>query len=290
MVNSRREADLIVYLKPPWSDADARDSLRNFSPRELMRTYVYSQAPEPFPWAPGMYLNMPEGRAGSAFKGGFYVAHHHHEEGGLGDDLEAARDTKTDLLWSFLGTISNHPVRRPIMEIEDDRALVQDTQAWSDRVRWAWKDDFQKEGRAAFSDFATTLGRSSFVVSPRGRGASSIRLFEALQVGRCPVIISDDWLAPSGVSWSSCSIKIAESRVKDLPAVLREREGEAAALGASARQVWEQHFAPERRLATLVAACVEISEAAPHRSTVLAKASLHPETVRRGIRAARSRL
>ena len=46
--------------------------------------------------------------------------------------------------------------------------------------------------------FRSVMGRSRFVLCPRGKGTSSIRLYEALAYGCVPVIISDDWVAPAG--------------------------------------------------------------------------------------------
>jgi hypothetical protein len=174
--------------------------------------------------------------------GGFYCAHHHREEGGIGDYLEAAKEIEPDVLWSFMGTASNHPVRKALFDLDRSRALVVDTQRWSDTVRWAWKTDLRGEGRSMFQEYVSVLGRSHFVVCPRGKGASSIRLFEALQAGRCPVIISDDWLAPPFVDWSSCSLRIPEAEVGELPRILRSHEAEAETLGREARAVWRTTF------------------------------------------------
>jgi hypothetical protein len=284
MVASRDEADIIIYLKSPLPDPKARDSLRDFTKREIFRTYVYSELDEPFPWAPGMYASLPSRQASNAFTGGFYVPQHHRDQGGLSDHLEAARSIEPDLLWSFMGTMSNHSVRQSIGGLDDSRGLIRDTQAWSDEIRWGWKSRFREEGRAAFKRYASTLGRSAFVVCPRGRGPSSIRIFESLQVGRAPVIISDEWLPPLFADWDSCSVRIPENQIANLPAILREREEEAETLGLHARMTWEQYFSPERQLETLVAACLSIAETSPNRLAVLIRASTSLGPAHRGLR------
>jgi hypothetical protein len=284
MVGSRAEADLIIYPKTDKEQADARDRLRDFSPAELLRTCVFSQLDEPFPWAPGMYASVPAGYAKGGFTGGFYVAHHHHEEGGLADDMEAARKLEPDLLWSFVGTISNHPVRERLLGIEDERSLVRDTRAWSEKVRWRWKTEHREEAREAFSGYAEVLGRSAFVVCPRGRGAGSIRLFEALRVGRAPVVVSDDWLPPPFVDWAACSIRVAERDAARLPELLREREGEAKDLGERARATWERCFSPQRQLSTLVEGCLLAADSAPNRLLLVGRACTRGEALRRGLR------
>ncbi len=45
-------------------------------------------------------------------------------------------------------------------------------------------------------------GAGSFS-APRGIGASSVRIFEAMRAGRAPVIISDDWIVPPVGDWGS---------------------------------------------------------------------------------------
>lgn len=291
MVDARSEAELIILPKTDKEQPDAGDGLRDFGRRELLRTCVFSQLDEPFPWAPGVYASIPAGHAArGGFTGGFYVAQHHHEEGGLADDLEAARGLDRDLLWSFAGTASNHPVRAALIALEDERAVVRDTQSWSERVRWNWKTEHREEARAAFSGYAELLGRSKFVLCPRGRGAGSIRLFEAMRVGRAPVVVSDDWLAPPFVDWESCSVRVAERDVARLPDLLREREAEADELGRRARAAWERWYAPERQLSTLVAGCLRAAESAPSRPLLLARACARRESLRRGLRRAKEKL
>jgi Exostosin family len=261
ITESRKQADVIIYLDPPWPDPKAPDRLASFRGRDFGRMCVYSQADVPLAWAPGMYCSLEASRALSGQTGGFYVSHHHRRlDSGFFAGLEAVRDIEKDLLWSFMGTLSNHPVRQRLSQVSDSDSLVRDTQHFSDVVRWGWDSTHSEEGRAAFSDYANLLGRSSFVLCPRGVGASTIRIFEAIQVGRCPVIVSDDWLAPPFVDWDRCSIRVPEARIAELPTILRSREPESQALGREARLVWERFFSPESQLATLVRGCLAIDE------------------------------
>jgi len=262
LVQSPDDASLIIYPEPPWKDSEAPDRLRDFTLRQLSRTFVYSQDDTPVPWAPGMYASLRNRTSGvaAAFSGGFYVVHHLRESGGLREHLESAASVEPDLLWSFVGTMENAPVRGRIAELQDARAIIADTQRFSSTLRWGWASDHRDEAQEAFREYAITLARSKFVVCPRGRGPSSMRIFEALEVGRCPVIVADDWLPPPFADWDSCAIRVPERNVNQLPQILRSRESEAAALGANARAVWEQFFSPRAQLATLVMGCLEISE------------------------------
>lgn len=262
VVDTRRDAELIIYLDPPWPEDGDAVRLTDFKARELVRTFVFSQSDFPFPWLPGMYASFRRRRDPTqrAFVGGFYVPHHLREPGGLAEHLAAARSLTPDVLWSFAGAGTNAPVRQRLLALDDDQAIIRDTQRFSDIIRWGWQTTHRSEAQEHFSDYATTIGRSKFVLCPRGRGPGSIRIFEALEAGRCPVIVADDWLQPPFVDWSSCSIHIAERDVAKLPRLLRDREAEAETLGAEARRVWERYFSPETQLWTLAHACIDVSD------------------------------
>jgi hypothetical protein len=77
------------------------------------------------------------------------------------------------------------------------------------------------------------------MLSPRGIGPSTYRLFEAMEMGRCPVILSDDWTPPPFIPWEKFSIRLKESQVGDLPRILADAPYEA--LGRAAREAWEQY-------------------------------------------------
>ncbi len=117
-----------------------------------------------------------------------------------------------------------------------------------------------------------------------------MRLFEAMQAGRCPVILSDDWLAPPFIDWSSCSIQVPEARVRELPGILRARSDDADRLGRAAREVWEEYFSPERQLPTLIRAAAETPVVTRDRLVDLAAALLHEETARSAYRWTRKRV
>jgi Exostosin family len=236
-----------------------------------------------------MYASLRASKTRKGLFGGFYVASNHRGNDMLSDALDTARNTKPDLLWSFVGTFSNDPVRTVLGLVEDPEAVIRDTQRFSDEIRW--NHDFSDPVRLqAHRSYAEMLGRSLFVACPRGRGASSIRLFEAMQAGRCPVVISDEWMPPPFVDWSTCSIRIAEKDVGRLPQILRSHRGQAAGLGEAARCAWDEHFSPARQLATLTrtAFLTEASLSSDERFALGASAILGQESARIAYRRVRA--
>lgn len=88
------------------------------------------------------------------------------------------------------------------------------------------------------------IARSKFILCPRGYGVSSIRAFEAMSLGRVPVVISDHWQPPPGIPWDEICIRIREDDIAIIPALLNHVQGNAASMGRRARQVYDEYFAP----------------------------------------------
>ena len=85
---------------------------------------------------------------------------------------------------------------------------------------------------------------SYFVLCPRGVGPCTYRLFETLQLGRVPVIISDAWLKVPGIDWDRFSITIPENKINCIPSLLNNLKGDAVEMGKVARHTWETSFSP----------------------------------------------
>lgn len=150
----------------------------------------------------------------------------------------AGADAPRKLLFSFRGAAS-HEVRRRILA-EPFRAREPVSIRHVDR----WFDHDAEEQDA----YVREILESHFVLCPRGIAAGSHRLFEVMSLGRCPVILSDDWVPPAGIDWSRCSIRVSEADVPRLPEILEARVDEARGLGEAARRVWLEHFQPHRRV------------------------------------------
>lgn len=142
-------------------------------------------------------------------------------------------------LFSFRGVDFSHPVRKRLVREYGGRRGHSSVVI----VNRKFHSHTERERRAYVSE----LLNSHFVLAPRGFSPSTYRLFEAMQFGRCPVIISDEWQPIPGIDWNTCSLRIAEKDVSRLEGILREREGDAAQLGQTAQDVWRDHFADGAR-------------------------------------------
>ena len=141
-------------------------------------------------------------------------------------------DLKPDLKFSFLGRLQTHPVRQKIAVLNSPGSPCLDV----------------SQAHAVIPDFDYTrtyeqlIVRSQFVLCPRGYGSSSIRIFEAMAVGRVPVIISDNWVPPPVGDWSAFSIRVDESRVDTIPSLVTQAEERSNEMGAEARRVFLKYF------------------------------------------------
>jgi len=106
-------------------------------------------------------------------------------------------------------------------------------------------------GMGDMKRFADTIWRSKFVLCPRGVGMSSHRLFETMQSGRVPVIISDHWVPCCYIDWDKISLRVRERDIGRLPEICHANEDRWVQMGREARRTWVEWFS-EAGLAKLI--------------------------------------
>lgn len=133
-------------------------------------------------------------------------------------DPHPIRPATKILLASFVGNYATHPIR-----------------ARMDRVLKSPQTICQNATKNMQS-FLKLMASSWFALCPRGFGPASFRIFEALQLGAIPVIISDHYKRPYAgeVNWKEFSVAIKEdslakieSRLKAIDIPTRKRMIEA---------------------------------------------------------------
>jgi hypothetical protein len=152
-------------------------------------------------------------------------------------------------LFSFRGASMTNPIRRKLFKhfaSSPGAKLV------------CVNKSFGKHGSQEMINYVEEILESRFVLCPAGFSPQTIRLFETMQLGRCPVIISDQWVPITGIDWRNFAIIVSEREVKSLPKILKAREAEAADLGRRARLAWERNFAPEQRFLLTFTQVIEV--------------------------------
>lgn len=161
-------------------------------------------------------------------------------------------------LFSFVGASETHPIREKLRNLYNNKGC------YFDVPRSVTQNAFEAGCKSSIDkliDNMESICQSSlFILCPRGLGTSSMRLFEVMRMGRCPVIISDEWIEPYGPDWASCSIRISENQLDTIPYILNNKKSFARELGQKARMEWEAWFAPDRHFRTTVEACLYLYE------------------------------
>lgn len=217
------------------------------------RSFIFSESDWPYPFLPGLYCSLakqvPWARSWSFL---------------LGDDSSDEVPRAPRYLYSFVGRVSTHANRRKIIALDRaDGPCVDVGRATSRFGEWHYHDSYRR-----------LLSDSAFVLCPRGIGAASIRIFEAMRVGRVPVIVADAWQPPPGPDWARFSVRVAERDIGSIPTLLQSIASQADAMGRAAREMFQQYFGPAKFLDQVIDQCLSLES--------LAGPAGWPETLSRG--------
>ncbi|MES2891405.1 MAG: exostosin family protein [Bacteroidota bacterium] len=92
------------------------------------------------------------------------------------------------------------------------------------------------------SNYISLMLDAKFSLCPAGWAPSSFRIYESMALGRCPVIIADDFTPPKGPNWNDFALFFPQKKLKDLHHFLKEHESSADEMGSKAKEAWENHF------------------------------------------------
>ena len=240
LVSDPASADLILFATnhgyPPIGMGLLADPIFR---RHASRCVLFNSSDYPSPIFGGLCASWPSDYNSQAIAAGWCYLHQSSAEPHI--ELQPLQ-SRPRYLWSFLGSLNTHPIRERIFGLGDPESFVADTSQISLPNLSGLSSPAQR--REFIQSYVANIRDSAFVVCPRGKGASSMRIFEAMRAGRAPVILSDAWTPPPFISWDHCSLRIPENETSGLPEFLRERRDSAQELGQRARQEWERVFGP----------------------------------------------
>ncbi|WP_407429033.1 exostosin family protein [Arcticibacter sp.] len=231
LVDSPESADIILFVENSRYHFDS--SFRALKNNYLVKKYpnkVFMYNPHDRPWfvLKGLYACIPQ----RLYNSNLIAATPYIET--TNSFIRCDDDREPKYLFSFMGSLSSG-IRKKIMKLTHPRGYLDDSKG----------ESFGSHPISSKMQYANLLSDSKFVLCPRGFGPSSIRLFETMQAGRVPVIISDEWVSPPGLPWSDFSVFIPESSVDEIPRILEEEEVSWEAKAKLARRIWEENFAPD---------------------------------------------
>lgn len=252
VADSPDDADIVLHIETPqYKDW-------NYGPRLLQnadllrladKTFVFEFADGPAGFLSGVYPSLKKTDADpKRFRSGGYLIF-------ASDIIGRAQENyrrEPQLLFSFRG-FASHPVREEIFKTDFGRSdvYVEQTTKW-----------FTHNEQDRLNYIEQTLN-SRFVLCPCGQGTSSVRLFETLAAGRVPVIVSDEWVEPSGPEWNRFSVRVPQNRVREIPSILARYEEKWPEMAEAARQTWHDWYAPDVTWRRLLEAVQAIQAARP---------------------------
>jgi hypothetical protein len=253
-------ADIVLFVESHDDDAASGAFLENVLADEVYRRHadrclVHSGQDHPAPILPGIYPSLEHRWAWRGWaRSGCYLT---VSNTFVTSSPPAFRSPKS-ILGSFVGVCGSLELRRCLVSTLGDQPSFAVEDSGPRFIGALQRNDHA--GVAALKARFVELARSSrFLLCPRGEGASSIRLFEAMELGVAPVIISDDWTEPAGPRWGEFSLRVPERDLEAIPRLLREHASGAEAMGRAARLAWEEYYGPSSLFDTLVEDCLSIA-------------------------------
>jgi hypothetical protein len=244
LVSDPEEADLI-FLADEGRCAEADPFNTALYRRYWDKCFVFGQSDFPLPLVPGLYASLRKSEYDHGWcRTGFYVWDCPSQSSQIVftryDEIPFPENPK--YLCSFAGSCGNARIRAKLKELRHPRCVVLDVNR--DTVKAATLGD-QEWIKRLQNQYVTLVRDSKFSLCPRGAGTNTFRLYESMAMGRAPVILSDDWVAPREVPWEEFSIRISERDYKSIFRILEQQEHRAEELGRRARRYWEHYFHPD---------------------------------------------
>lgn len=247
LVSDAKLADIIVFVETvDWRDPHFRRVQRHPVVREYRdKTVLYNEADTSRARLPALAVNALD----VPWQIGIGSLPIHEDQA----PVERADAEPTELM-SFVGSRSSK-VRHGILDrYASAHPAVIDTDTFN-----SWTST-RKERTRQRRTFERALVAGLFTLCPHGLGTTSLRLYEAMQAGRCPVILADRWVEDFGVDWSF-ALRVAERDHDRLEEILGAvPRGEALERGAEGRRQWEAVYSPERYLHTVAQAARTLLE------------------------------
>ena len=256
LVQQPDDADLIIA---PIQFGGYGPFLTTLKRSHLYRAYrdkifLYCMDDEQYPSLPGIYPSIRT----EWVRRGWALGGHYLSQTLSKFDFACLPPSQRDILFSFAGSSRTHPIREKILQLKHPRSFLFDSSPKTEQTPWYNKD--QNTVHQLRQQFQDVITRSQFVLCPRGVAPSSIRVFEAMQAGCVPVIISDELVLPQGPDWPTLSVVIAERDIAAIPELLEQLEPKFAAMSLASREAWEEFFSPQSSFETLVDWCTQLKQ------------------------------
>lgn len=143
---------------------------------------------------------------------------------------------KPEHLATWRGNTKSNKLRFKLIDSLRDKpeVVVQQTDSWLNHK--------QNEKTA----YVELIQKAQFSLCPAGWAPVSFRIYETMALGRCPVILADDFVPPFGPKWSDFALFFPEKNVENLYEFLYANKDRHLELGCNAYLNWKHFFSAEK--------------------------------------------
>ncbi|WP_260703656.1 glycosyltransferase family 47 protein [Edaphobacter flagellatus] len=245
LVDDPEEADMILFVGR-WSFYGNGVVGHPLPKKYPEKTFVYNDDDILAPLLPGVYASAEQPRLfrlNRQENQKFIDWRNEHVQ-----PIEAEKK----YLFSFSGRSSSW-LRKRLFRIDFGRSdvFIEDTSYYD---HWTIQPDREENQKR----YVRTLAESRFALCPKGASAGSYRLFEVMEMGIAPVILSDRYILPEGPDWDSFALRVPESRIGDLAQIVDAHAHEAEERGRLARKAYEEWFDSPKVFNHVVSLCERI--------------------------------
>lgn len=148
--------------------------------------------------------------------------------------VEITEPNDRNLLASFVGSVT-HPIRLEMGNAcKDNKDIMIYMKGWNPTVN---KNEFET--------FIHLAANSIFCLCPRGYGLNSFRLYEAMQLGCIPVVVTNDFYLPwnDELNWNEFSVLIDQKNIPNMVEILRSVSQEKInSMREKIKEVYPKYF------------------------------------------------
>lgn len=146
-----------------------------------------------------------------------------------------SNDPEPTYLASWRGNTKSNKIRSKMIELfqDNDRLCLESTDSWLNH------NPHEKK------DYVNLIRKSKFSLCPAGWAPVSFRIYESMALGKCPVIIADQFVSPTGPNWKEFALFFPENEIRNLSTFLLKNEYRADELGKKAFAAWKKYFNEE---------------------------------------------
>jgi hypothetical protein len=156
-------------------------------------------------------------------------------------------------LASWRGNPMSNSIRRRMVPLfrNSKEFLIQDTVSWLDH-------SIGEKQR-----YVDLILDGKFSLCPAGWAPVTYRIYESMALGRCPVILADEFAPPEGPEWKKFALFYPQRKVDNLMTYLRSHEFRSQGLGREAQVAWELFFSGEKMVNYYVNTLHNLMRSAP---------------------------